>query len=180
MELAGGLLRGVLMGLLSPIVALPALLVGWFARRTWQAVLGGVVVAVLLLALGDFLSELPEGTINVWETLPLYLVAPVAWALAGFHLRRWRRARGQHSGGPELWEKVLGALLGGVAGNMLGELGGYGLGLLYVEWAKVSGFEGHAGYVLMFGFALPGLMLGTLAGLVLGWRWDSRPRPPSP
>lgn len=179
MDLAGVLLQGVLMGLVAPTVAVPALLLGLFARRPWQAVLGGVVVGVVLFAL-SFRHPLPEGASILWAAVPLGLVAPVAWAFVGFKLASWRRTRGKQSGGPALWESLLGALLGGVAGALIGALGGYGLGSLYVELASVSNFEGQAGYAVVFGFALPGLVLGTLVGLVLGWRWDSRPRPPSP
>ncbi len=179
MELAFVLLQGVLQGLVSPMVALPSVLLGLFARRPWQAVLGGVVVAVVLFAL-SFRKDLPEGASIVWAAVPLGLVAPVAWALVGFKLASWRRARGKESGGPALWESVLGALLGGVAGALVGVMIGYGLGALFVELANVSEFEGHAAYVVVFGFAMPGLVLGTLVGLVLGWRWDSgKTKPPS-
>jgi hypothetical protein len=178
MELAGVLLQGVLLGLASPMVALPAALLGWFARRPWQAVLGGVAVGVALFAL-SFRHTLPEGASIVWAAVPLGLVAPVLWALAGFLLGSWRRARGRRGSAPALWERLLGGLLGGVVGGLLGALVGYGAGVLYVELASVSNFEGQAGYAVVFGFALPGLVLGALAGLVLGWRWDSRRQPPS-
>ena len=70
MEPAGGLLRGVLMGLVAPTVAVPALLLGLFARRPWQAVLGGMVVGVVLFAL-SFGNELPEGASIVWAAVAL-------------------------------------------------------------------------------------------------------------
>jgi hypothetical protein len=70
MEPAGVLLQGVLMGLVAPTVAVPALLLGLFARRPWQAVLGGVVVGVVLFAL-SFRNELPEGASIVWAAVAL-------------------------------------------------------------------------------------------------------------
>lgn len=180
MELAGVVLQNMLAALMSPIVVLPALLLGWLTRKPWQAVLGGVALAALLFELA-VIRRVPESVSMVAAAVPLGLVAPVVWALATLYLRRWMHARDRASGGHgrSPWARAARTVLGGVAGSLPGALCGFGVGVLYVELANVSQFEGHAGYVAMFGFGTAGLVLGALAGMVLAFRWGRGATPPT-
>ncbi|MFO1033434.1 MAG: hypothetical protein U1E15_04895 [Hyphomicrobiales bacterium] len=61
---------------------------------------------------------------------------------------------------------LLAAIIGAVAGGILG-VGG---GLAYTMLAATSGFEGYSGFVVAF-WMLGGILLGLVAGLVWALRW---------
>jgi hypothetical protein len=178
MHLPTVLLHTVLLGLISPLVFIPAILVGWFARSWIWVVAGAVLIA--LVGLGFTLTELPAGAQMVWAAAPLGIVAPLVWAAAIFTLRRWMRQRSAaepgHAGVRVVW-LLVGLVLGAVAGGILG----IALGTLYVEVTQASNFEGAAGYFI-FLFCMPvGVLLGAIIGTVIGWRLSGRRAvPPAP
>jgi hypothetical protein len=65
-------------------------------------------------------------------------------------------------------------VIGGFAGAVLGAVAGFLVGTLAAEVFQISGFEGQAGYFVMFLFALPGLLIGLVAGILLTLRWQRR------
>ncbi|ROQ00396.1 hypothetical protein EDC65_2193 [Stella humosa] len=168
-ELIGALWWSVVGGLTSLEVLAAGFLVGWLVRSAGQAVLGGVAIAVVLFGISQAFTDLPEGAEIVWLALPLTLIAPVAWALAGFFLHRW--VRGQAATDPaNVGLRLLEAAMGGAVGGVLGGAVGIGAGIVFVELFQVSSFEGAAGFLVFLGFGLPGVVLGFLAGAIVGWR----------
>ena len=69
-------------------------------------------------------------------------------------------------------------LLATLLGAVLGAAVGIGLGLIYVELANVSDFEGQSGFVVGFCFAPAGLLLGGGLGIWLA-RSMTKPAPPA-
>jgi len=172
MEPASMGLTLLMMSVVGGLTALPNVLgglaLGWFCRGWWQVVLAAVVMHGVLLAL-MLPAGLPEGATLVWVALPLGVVGPLAWCAAGFALRRHVMTPGS------IGERVVGAVAGLVMGGAAGGTIGLVLGELYVTLARVSTFEGAAGYAVFFLFVLPGVGIGAVIGAVLAWRW-SRPR----
>jgi hypothetical protein len=145
---------------------------GWFARAPWQAASMAMLVAAVLEIVS--LIRVGGGLDFLWW-LPLTLVAPTLWALAGFHLRRWLS---RHGRSPEPGLAAMQMALGGVIGACLGAVGGYNLGRWYIEWAEVRVLTADAGYLEVFQFGLPGLLIGFILGLLLGLvrsYWTSSP-----
>lgn len=68
------------------------------------------------------------------------------------------------------------AILGAIAGAVVGGGLGIGGGLAYTELASVSGFEGYSGFVVAF-WMLAGVVLGLLAGVVVAVRLARRSGP---
>lgn len=64
---------------------------------------------------------------------------------------------------------LLGAVAGAAAGGGLGLLGGF----VYTSVAATSGFEGYAGFVVMY-WLLAGLLLGLGTGIWAGLRLAAR------
>lgn len=60
---------------------------------------------------------------------------------------------------------LVGLVLGAIAGGVLGLVGG----LAWTSLAGTSGFEGYAGFVVVY-WMLAGTFLGLIAGLVVGVR----------
>ena len=170
MGLAEAIVRGLLHGLLSPWVIVPAWAIGWFGRAWWQVVAGAVVLAVILFAISQvmLLSRLPEGAQIVWWLAPMGLLPPLAHAAAA-HWLRLRFGSAPGSSGAKLGIRLVSAFLGLVIGVVVGAVIGILVGEAYVEWAHVSQFEGGAGYMVMFVFALPGALIGGGLGAALAW-----------
>lgn len=162
------LVMSAVAGLTAPANILGGLVLGWFCRGWWQVVLAAVVMHGVLLAL-ILPGSLPEGATLAWVALPLGVIGPLAWCAAGFALRRHVVTPGG------MGERVVSALAGTVLGGAAGAVAGAGLGELYVTLARVSAFEGAAGYAVFFLFVLPGIGIGALLGAILAWWW-SRPR----
>lgn len=66
--------------------------------------------------------------------------------------------------------RVLVGCLSVVVGGAVGLGLGLGSGLLWIEWAETSCFEGYCGYVAVL-HALLGGVLGAVAGPLLARRW---------
>ena len=64
---------------------------------------------------------------------------------------------------------LLGLVLGGIAGGVLGLLGG----LAYTTLAETSGFEGYSGFVVA-AWLLGGIVIGLIVGLVMGLKLSRR------
>lgn len=180
MGLAEAILRGLLHGLQSPWVIVPAWTIGWVARAWWQVVAGAFALAAILFAISQIAlqSRLPEGAQIVWWLVPLGLVPPLAHAAAA-HWLRLRIGRSPGSPGAKLGTRLVSAFLGLLIGAALGAVIGFFVGEAYVEWAHVSQFEGGAGYMVIFVFALPGLLIGGGLGAALTWwlvgrRWAAQ------
>lgn len=165
--LASALVQSVLYGLVAPVNVVGGLVLGWFCRRSWHAIPAGLGLAALEVAY-TLKAGLPEGAELAWWLLPVGAVAPVAWCGAGFALHRNMLREG--SVGARFGWVVIGLLVGGVLGGVAGAL----LGSLYVEMAHVSHFEGEAGYVVVFLFLLPGILIGAILGAVIGRRRSRR------
>jgi hypothetical protein len=167
--------RIVLFGLISPLTAVPAFLYGMVVRRWWLVPVGAVGLAAIFAALG-----FEEGEV-VWLAAPVAVVPPLAWAAAGYYVGRWRRAR--PGGVPATLARGASIVAGLVLGAVAGAVAGFAIGMAYVELAQVSSFEGLAGYVVVFLFALPGLVVGAILGAVIGGmirrRLDARQASPA-
>lgn len=121
-------------GLASPLIFFPSLVVGWFARRWWQVVLGAVAIAMLSEA-QVLLIELP-GAEPDWAREPMVAIAPLAWCAAGCLLRLWyqRTSRLRSGGSIRAWPVMAGMVLGGVAVGALA----LGVGLLYLREGELE------------------------------------------
>jgi len=64
------------------------------------------------------------------------------------------------------WVRVL---LGLILGGGLGLVAGLVVGLVGIDLFEVSCFEGYCGYLVVLAYAPGGLILGAIAGAVLGW-----------
>jgi hypothetical protein len=157
----------VLSSLVRPMIFVPAIALGWFARRWWQ-----VVAAAILIALAWFafmlLKGLPPGAKVAWAATPLMVVAPLAWCSVGFLLRRHSYARATPVGKLR-FRRVIYVLLGFVLGGVIGGVAGFAIGSAYVTAAQVSSFEGLSGYVVVYAFAFPGAIIGMVAGVIMAW-----------
>jgi hypothetical protein len=58
---------------------------------------------------------------------------------------------------------VIGLLMGGLAGGIVGILGGLG----YTNLASTTSFEGYSGFVIVF-WMLGGIVLGMVVGFATG------------
>ena len=103
-------------GLASPLIFLPGLVVGWFAPRSWQVVLGAVAIAAQSEA-EVLLIELP-GAKPDWAHEPMVVIAPLAWCAAGYLLRPWyQRTSGLRPGGSIRALPVVAGMVLGVFGR---------------------------------------------------------------
>jgi hypothetical protein len=167
LDLVEALAESFLGGLIDPLVLVPAIAIGALARKWWQALLGALAVAAAVFAVG-FFHDLPEGAEMVWAAVPVAALAPVAWSAAAFlGARRWR-ARAER-GLRSVWPSVVGVAVGLVFGGLIGGIAGTAFGAWYVEAAQVSNFEGASGYVVVFLFLFPGVIIGAAAGAIVGW-----------
>jgi hypothetical protein len=157
----------VLSSLVRPTIFVPAIALGWFARRWWQVVAAAILIALLWFAY-ILLEGLPPGATVAWETRPLMVVAPLAWCSAGFLLRRYWHAR-ETPVGKVRFRRVVYVLLGSVLGVVVGGVAGFVIGSAYVTAAQVSSFEGLSGYVVVYAFAFPGALIGIVAGVIVAW-----------
>jgi hypothetical protein len=168
MDLLQAVGLSLLYGLADPLVFLPALVIGWLARAWWQAAAGAALIAVILFAI-ELATPLPEGSSRVWAVVPLMVIAPLVWTSLAYRLRRWLKVRRHVTPADPVACAVL-AVIGGVVGACVGGLAGVALGTLYIQAAEVSNFEGAAGYMVVFLFMLPGIVIGAVAGAILTWR----------
>jgi hypothetical protein len=163
----------VLHQLASPFLFVPAIAVGWFARTRGHVVAGALAIGAISIAL-SFLEPLPEGARRVHALLPLVFISPLAWAFATAALKTWlRREDAKPEAGVGTARKAVRALVGAVIGAPLGGAIGALLGTVAADINQISSFEGGAGYYVAFLFVLPGIVIGTLAGAVMLWRWRS-------
>ena len=127
-----GIVLELVSGLASPLIFLPGLVVGWFARRWWQVVLGAIAIAVQSEA-EVLLIELP-GAKPDWAHEPMVVIAPLAWCAAGYLLRPWyQRTSGLRPGGSiRALPVVAGMVLGAVVVGALAVC----VGLLYLRRAS--------------------------------------------
>jgi len=159
-------------GLASPLIFLPGLVVGWFARRWWQVVLGAIAIAVQSEA-EVLLIELP-GAKPDWAHEPMVVIAPLAWCAAGYLLRPWyQRTSGLRSGGSiRALPVVAGMVLGAVVVGALALC----VGLLYLREGQLEfhtnqfdrAAESEDYEKIFFQYVLPGLLLGQLSGGLIG------------
>lgn len=82
---------------------------------------------------------------------------------------------GAQSAGPSGLTQILVALVGIVLGGAVGFGLGLGLGILIAETTSMSCFEGACGFFAFF-MGLGGLLLGAIAGPILGVWWVRRRR----
>jgi hypothetical protein len=159
-------------GLASPVIFVPGLVIGWFARRWWLVLVGGVLIAVVSQA-EIMLIELP-GAKPDWAREPIAVVAPLAWCAAGFLLGAWsRRARRLRPGASiKAWPIVTGMMLGAVLVGLLA----IGMGVFYLREGQLAYHTLHFGrevgsrdYETVFlQYLIPGVLLGQLAGGLIG------------
>ena len=175
LDLLSAVLQGLLNSLVTPLVFVPAIGVGLLARQWWHVFLGAIVIFIVLTVISWL--RLPAEASMVWPMLPLGILPPLAWAAATFRLRAWMQRRNREQPGNNAVRAVW-LLLGLVAGGVVGCAIGIGIGVAYIELAKVSSFEGASGYVVFLLFAPAGLLIGAGGGAALGW-WLSGRRLPS-
>lgn len=175
-SLIGALLGSIGLGLISPVNIVTGLVIGWFLRRWWQILVAVIVLQAIELAVFTATKLEPDQQI-LWAALPVGLVAPLAWCAAGRLLRTLLYqpdGTARHGVGVRTGWTVIGVVLGGIAGGVIG----FAAGIAYVQIAKVSTFEGLAGYMAVFGFGLPGVVIGLVAGGILAWRLSGRIKRP--
>jgi hypothetical protein len=66
------------------------------------------------------------------------------------------------------FRRVIYVLLGFVLGGVIGAVAGFAIGSAYVTAAQVSSLEGLSGYVVVYAFAFPGVIIGMVAGVAGG------------
>jgi hypothetical protein len=167
----------VVSGLASPIIFLPSFVLGWLSRRWWHLPLAAVVVGLLSDA-EVMLIELPGGNPD-WTSEPFGFIAPAAWCGAGFLAHIWCRRTGQlRCGRPRLWPVVAGMALGALVVAALA----LGVGLFYLQQGELEfhtmgfGQAVEADYeTIFFQYLFPGLLLGQLAGGLIGRVLAPRP-----
>jgi hypothetical protein len=157
----------VLSSLLKPVIFVPAIALGWFARRWWQVVAAAILIALTWFAF-ILLKGLPPGAKVAWAARPLMVVAPLTWCSTGFLLRRYWYARATPVGKVR-FRRFIYVLLGFVLGSVVGAVSGFAIGSAYVTTAQVSSFEGLSGYVVVYAFAFPGAIIGMVAGIIVAW-----------
>ncbi len=167
MNVPEAVVLSVLSSLMRPTIFVPAIALGWFARRWWQVVAAAILIALAWFAI-ILLKGLPPGAKVGWAARPLMVVAPLAWCSAGFLLRRLWDARATPLGKIR-FRRVIYVLLGFVLGGVVGVVGGFAIGSAYVTAAHVSSFEGLSGYVVVYAFAFPGAVIGMVAGVIVAW-----------
>jgi hypothetical protein len=165
------ILLQLISGLASPVIFLPSFAIGWFARRWWQVLLGGIAVAVLSEA-EIMLIEMPDAKPD-WMLEPLAFVAPLFWCAAGFLARGWQaRASQTRAARPiRAFPVVAGMVIGGAVVGALA----IGVGLLYLHTDQLDfhtfqlGEAGPTGYeAIFFEYLFPGLLAGQLLGGLIG------------
>lgn len=162
-SVAAAVVAGMASGLGHPENIIGGLVVGWFCRRWWQVVLAAVAMHAAVLAV--FMpGSLPVGAQIAWLLAAFGVIPPLAWCAAGFLLRRHVVTPG--GTGERLGTALAAAVLGGIAGAVVGAT----LGTFYVELARVSQMEGTAGYVVVFLFVLPGMLIGSVIAGIVAWR----------
>jgi hypothetical protein len=157
-------------GLASPFIFIPSLVIGWFARRGWQVLVGAVIVTTLSEA-ELMLIELPDATLD-WGHEPLVVVAPLAWCASGFLLRAWQRRASRLRQGSI---RALPVVAGMTAGAIIVAALALGVGLLYLREGALEyhtmqfGPARGADYdTIFFQYVFPGLLLGQMAGGMIG------------
>lgn len=169
-----GLIAQLISGLASPVIFGPSFAIGWFARRWWQVLIGGVLVAVISDAEVMFI-EMPDATPDWSMTSSLVFVPPLLWCAAGFAMRIWHRRETERRSSQALRASpvIAGMLLGAVAVG----LSALGVGLLYLHTDQLDfhafGLERAADpsapyEAIFFQYLFPGLLLGQLAGGLIG------------
>jgi hypothetical protein len=157
--------------LASPVIFLPSFAVGWFARRWWQVLLGGIAVAVLSEA-EIMLIEMPDAKPD-WMLEPLAFVAPLFWCAAGFLVHAWlARYSRSHAARPiKAFPVVAGMVIGAAVVGALA----LGVGLLYLHTDQLDfhtvqlGEAGPTGYeAIFFEYLFPGLLAGQWLGGLIG------------
>lgn len=171
MDLLAFIPQVILHQLISPVLFVPAIAVGWFARTRFQIIAGAVAIGVLTIAL-SFLRGLPEGASFVYILMPLTFISPLVWAFATAALKR-KLGREDPAGAPaaNAARSVIRAVIGIVIGAPLGGVLGALVGSLAADYFKISNFEGGAGYYVLFFFVIPGILIGAIAGAVVLLRW---------
>jgi hypothetical protein len=157
----------VLSSLVRPTIFVPAIALGWFARRWWQVVAAAILIALVWFAF-ILLKGLPPGARVGWAARPLMVIAPLAWCSVGFLLRHHWYA-GETPARKVQFRRVIYVLLGVVLGSVVGGVAGFAIGSAYVAAAQVSSFEGLSGYVVVYAFAFPGAIIGMVAGVIVAW-----------
>ena len=173
MEIFEAIIQGILLDVVNPLVFLPALAIGWWAPRAQMVLIGAVVLTIVQIGL-SLMQPLPEGSELVWWLMPTALVAPLVLAWGAFRVRAWLRASDAAGtggrGGPRLLRMATGIMLGGALGAGLV----VGVGLLVIELGDLHDREGGEAYLLFFGVAPIGLLVGMIIGGVIGWKRAGR------
>jgi len=166
-----GIILQLISGLASPFIFVPSFAIGWFARRWWQVLLGGIAVEVLSEA-EVMLIEMPDAQPD-WTLEPLAFVAPLFWCAAGFLMRRWRAhiSRSRAARPIRAWPIVAGMVIGA---PLVGALS-FGVGLLYLRTDQLDfhtfefARDGTADYeTIFFQYLFPGVLTGQLLGGLIG------------
>ena len=161
---------------------MPSFVIGWFVRRWWQVLIGAVLVAVVSDA-EVMLIELPDAKPD-WSTEPLAFIAPLCWCAAGFAMRAWSQRERQRRS-PQA-TRALPVVAGMMLGAVVIAAAALGVGLLYLHTDQLEFHAFGLGRTtdtsapheaIFFQYLFPGLLLGQIAGGLIG-RVIGHPRMP--
>src|SRR5437763_6494067 len=178
-----GLFAQLISGLASPAIFVPSFVIGWFVRRWWQVLIGAVLVAVVSDA-EVMLIEMPDAKAD-WSMEPLAFIAPLCWCAAGFAMRAWSRRERQRRS-PRA-TRALPVVAGMMLGAVVTAAAGLGIGLFYLHTDQLEFHAFGLGQTtdtsapyeaIFFQYLFPGLLLGQLAGGLIGCV-IGRPRMPA-
>src|ERR1700730_8701872 len=177
-----GIILQLISGLASPFIFVPSLVIGWFARRWWQVLLGGIAIEVVSEA-ETMLIEMPDAQPD-WTMEPLAFVAPLFWCAAGFLMRRWRNGIAQSRAARPI--SALPVVAGMVLGSLAVGASAFAIGLLYLHTDQLDfhtirlGENEPSGYEeIFFEYLFPGVLAGQLAGGVIGRVFGRPVAPPA-
>ena len=177
-----GLFAQLISGLASPAIFVPSFVIGWFVRRWWQVLIGAVLVAVVSDA-EVMLIEMPDAKPD-WSTEPLAFIAPLCWCAAGFAMRAWSRRETQRRSAQAT--RALPVVAGMMLGAVVTAAAALGVGLFYLHTDQLEFHAFGLGRTtdtsapheaIFFQYLFPGLLLGQLAGGLIG-RVLGHPRMP--
>jgi hypothetical protein len=168
-----GLFALLISGLASPFIFAPSFAIGWFARRWWHLPLGAALLTILDQA-EIMLIEMPDAQPD-GGLMPLGVIPPLCWCVAGFALRAWSRHERRRRSNQTI--RALPIIAGMVLGALSVAVSALGVALLYLHTDQ---FEFHAFGLertadssapyeaIFFQYLFPGLLLGQLTGGLIG------------
>lgn len=174
MDLIGSLLTATLWSFLNPYVFIPALALGWLARRASHVAAGAVLLAAIPLLLA-LMQPLPPGAEIVWWSLPVNLIAPLTIGFVTFGVRGWLR-RSDSVTQQTLVPRIARTLIGIVIGGALGGVAVAVVGLLGISIAGVGGDRYYEAATMVALLVPVGLLVGATILGIPAWKRSGNTR----